>query len=151
MNGQKLWNRWVARLLRSRYHRLLSKSTLLITFTGCKSGKTYTTPVNYLPDGKTLLVLSRKDRTWWKNLRGGASVTVRIQGEDRKAMGKAFEDPKAIAEGLLQSLQRIPRVRKHFKIALTREGQPEDAEAFARVVQSRVIVRITDLGPCNAP
>ena len=34
-------------VLRSPVHGMVSKFTLLITFTGCKSGKTYTTPVSY--------------------------------------------------------------------------------------------------------
>jgi len=33
--------------------------------------KRYTFPVSYIPDGETLLVISQKDRIWWKNLRKG--------------------------------------------------------------------------------
>ena len=36
-------NRAMKLVLRSPMHGLVSKTVLLITFTGCKSGKTYTT------------------------------------------------------------------------------------------------------------
>ncbi len=80
MNWQKLYNPMVIWLLRSPLHRFLDKNTMLITVSGRKSGKLYTLPVSYIRDGETLLVISQKDRTWWKNLQGGAKVTVFVQG-----------------------------------------------------------------------
>lgn len=55
---------------------------MLITFTGRKSGKTYTTPVQYKRRGDTIYVISNRQYIWWKNLQGGAEVTMRIQGGD---------------------------------------------------------------------
>ncbi len=69
-------------ILRSPLHGLMSKSTMLITFRGRKSGKTYTTPVDYHHMGQSIIAYSWKNRSWWKNLRGGAPVTVRIRGKD---------------------------------------------------------------------
>lgn len=43
-------------LLRSPLHGVLRDSVLLITFRGRKSGKAYTTPVNYLHEGDTILL-----------------------------------------------------------------------------------------------
>jgi hypothetical protein len=48
MRWQKLYNPIVSWLLRSPLQGLMSSSTMLITFAGRKSGKTYTTPVNYV-------------------------------------------------------------------------------------------------------
>ena len=80
MRWQKLYNPIVSWLLRSPLQGLMSTSTMLITFSERKSGKTYTTPVNYVQDDHTLLVVSPKDRLWWRNLRGGAPVTVFVRG-----------------------------------------------------------------------
>ena len=55
---------------------MFSKSILLITVTGRKSGKKYTTPVNYLRRGDELTIISLHTRTWWRNLRGGREVTI---------------------------------------------------------------------------
>ena len=72
MNWQKLYNPIVILLLHSPLHSLMDKSTILITFTGRKSGKTYTIPVSYVRDGDTLMMISQREHSWWKNLRGGA-------------------------------------------------------------------------------
>ncbi len=66
-----LMNRVPQLLLRSPLHGLMSSRYLLITFTGRKSGKQYTTPVAYLGEGDTIILTT--DSPWWKNLRGGGS------------------------------------------------------------------------------
>src|SRR5207249_9479955 len=71
-------NPFVAAILRSPLHGLLSKQVMLLTYTGRKTGKRYTIPVGYTRDGETLVVFS--SRTWRRNLRGDAPVEVRLQG-----------------------------------------------------------------------
>ncbi len=83
-------------ILRSPLHGLMSKSTMLITFQGRKSGKTYTTPVDYYRVGQSITVYSWKNRSWWKNLQGGVPVTVRVQGKD--LVGTADTVPASDAE-----------------------------------------------------
>jgi F420H(2)-dependent quinone reductase len=135
----------VAALLRSPFHGLLSHNMLLIAFAGRRSGKTYTMPVSYARDGETIVIVSQADRSWWRNLHGGAPIRVRVQGKDATGYAESFETPKAVAAGLLVLLRQIPAFRKHVGIALTADGQPERPEDLARLVQGRVIVRITDL------
>ncbi|MFL7868219.1 MAG: nitroreductase/quinone reductase family protein, partial [Anaerolineales bacterium] len=50
--------------------------TMLITVTGRKTGKKYTTPVGFYRDGDSLWIISSRDRTWWRNLQGGAQVEL---------------------------------------------------------------------------
>lgn len=88
------YNPIITLLLRSPLHGLVSGMYLLITFSGKKSGRVYTTPVQYKQFGQTLKFVTRRSRVWWKNLRGGAPVTVRLRGQDRPAV--AAEAP---AEG----------------------------------------------------
>lgn len=83
-------------ILRSPLHGLMSKSTMLITFRGRKSGKTYTTPVEYHRVGQSITVYSWQNRSWWKNLRGGAPVTLRVRGKDLS--GTADIVPASAAE-----------------------------------------------------
>ncbi|MEL6269905.1 MAG: nitroreductase/quinone reductase family protein [Chloroflexota bacterium] len=68
-------------VLRSPLHGIVSKDIMLITFTGRKSGKPFTTPVTYSMDANTVMMFT--GGRWWKNLEGGAPVIVRIQGRDR--------------------------------------------------------------------
>lgn len=80
-------NTFVKPLLKSPLHPLMSRKLVLITYTGRKSGKEYTLPVEYTQHERTLTILTWKERTWWKNLEGGTPVTVRLQGKTVK--GKA--------------------------------------------------------------
>jgi deazaflavin-dependent oxidoreductase (nitroreductase family) len=143
----RIGNHFMKLILRSPLHGLVSENVMIITFTGRKSGKFYTTPVNYVRDAGVLIILSQDDRTWWKNLRGGAPVSVRLQGQDLKGVGEVYEDPEAVAEGLRTLAQRSPSFRKYLQIELTPDGQPRDPNALAGIARDRVIVRITDLKP----
>src|SRR6266545_4766545 len=70
-------------LLRSPLHFFVSSRILLITFTGRKSHKSYTTPTEYHREGETVKLFTQKDRVWWKNLQNNAPVEIRLQGNDR--------------------------------------------------------------------
>ena len=112
-------------LLRSPLHGLVSNRVMLITVSGRKSGRLYTTPVNYVRDGDIITVISRRNRTWWRNLRGGAQVTVRVRGKDLKGVAEVVVDDKeAVAKALLALHPRY------------------SAERAARRAQDRVLVRI---------
>lgn len=148
MRWQKLYNPIVSWLLRSPLHGLMSNSTMLITFAGHKSDKTYTTPVNYVWDDHTLLVVSPKDRIWWRNLRGGARVTVRVRAQTLQSVGRAFEGEEAVKEGgLLTVLQKVPAYRRYWGVELDENDQPKDPQELVRVARANVLVRIGDLTP----
>ncbi|MFN8597592.1 MAG: nitroreductase family deazaflavin-dependent oxidoreductase [Anaerolineae bacterium] len=134
-------------LLRSPLHGLLSKNMLLITVTGRKSGKSYTTPVGYVRSGAELLIVSSPDRSWWKNLRGGAPITIHLQGSARMGIGTAIEDPARVAESLIEMLKAAPQYQNFFKVSLTPDGRPIDPTALAEAVKARVMVKITGLRP----
>jgi deazaflavin-dependent oxidoreductase (nitroreductase family) len=145
MNWQKLYNPIVIWLLRSPLHRFLDKNAMLTTITGRKSGKRYTFPVSYIRDGETLLVISQKDRTWWKNLQGGAEVTVYIQGHTLQARGETYTDTEMAAKILLQILQRVPAYQRLLHLPLAANGQPEHPEDLTHLAQEHVIVRMSEL------
>jgi len=146
MRWQKLYNPIVIWLLRSSLHGLMDNSTMLITFTGRKSGKTYTTPVNFVWDDHTLLVVSPRDRLWWRNLRGGATVTVYVRGQSMKGIGRAFEGEEALKEGgLLTVLRKMLAYRRYWGVQLDENGEPGDIQDLLRVARTNTLVRIGDL------
>ena len=145
MNWQKFYNPLVLSLLHSPLHRLLDGQTMAITVTGRRSGKDYTLPVSYVRDGENLLVIRQKGRTWWKNLRGGAPMTVFLQGRRLQARSDAFTDMAMAAKILLAILQQAPAYQRLLHVKLDASGQPEDPEAFRRLVQEHVVVRIKEL------
>lgn len=61
----------------------LGLPTLLLSVTGRKSGKTYSTPLVYFKDGGSFVVVgsdgaARRDPQWWKNLQVDPSCDVRV-------------------------------------------------------------------------
>ena len=145
---QRLYNPVVRWLLRSPLHRLLSGSTILLTYTGRRSGRRYATPVGYRRDGATLLAIGAGKHTWWRNLRGGASVTVRVGGHDYRGTATAFEGAAAVTEGgLLTLLRQVPYYRAHWRVALDASGKPTDPADLARIAADNAVVRIGDLAP----
>ena len=126
-------------LLYSPLHGLVSKNVMSITFTGRKSGQTFTVPVNYVPDGNELLTVSLRGRTWWRNRRGGAPVTLRMQGRELKATAEVIEDGSAVATSLMALLKGAPGYARYLQVKSDPDGQPDFTDV-CRAAQARVIV-----------
>ncbi|HYK84929.1 MAG TPA: nitroreductase/quinone reductase family protein [Ktedonobacteraceae bacterium] len=77
-------------ILRSRWHSMRSDRLLLLTFTGRKSGKEFTTPMRYVQEGETLLMTVVYP--WWKNLVGEATVRVLLRGQMRTGTAEVFPE-----------------------------------------------------------
>lgn len=127
-------------VLRSPMHGMVSKTTLLITFTGRKSGKTFTTPVSYSQEGDQVYIFTHA--TWWKNLIGGAPVTLRIQGREFQGLAEPVaEDKQTIAAGLAAHLRKVPFDARFYGVTFDEHGNPR-AEEVQKAVQTVVMVRI---------
>lgn len=136
------YNSVMAWLLRSPMHGLISKNFMLVTVTGSKSGKVYTTPVNYSREGNTLTVVSLRDRTWWRNLRGDRPVTIRLQGQDVSGIGTVVEEDAGVASDLATYLSQNPQLAKYFSVSLDAHGQPQRNDV-AQAACTRVVIHIT--------
>jgi deazaflavin-dependent oxidoreductase (nitroreductase family) len=134
------YNPLLTMILRSRLHPLLSGNTLALTYTGRKSGRTYTTPVNYIRDGDRLLATSYRTRTWWRNLRGEVPVSLRLQGREVQASGLAIENETAVTEALSACLSKVPGWARYFKVRLDTNGQL-DRNDLARAAKERVMIQ----------
>ncbi|MEJ2600245.1 MAG: nitroreductase/quinone reductase family protein [Anaerolineales bacterium] len=127
-------------VLRSPVHAMISKTVLLITFTGRKSGKTYTTPVSYSQSGDQVTIFTHAD--WWKNLRSGAPVTLHIQGRELQGLAEPVaEDKQAVATGLSAHLRKVPSDARYYGVTFDDHKDPR-AEEVEKAVQTVVMVRI---------
>jgi len=126
-------------LLLSPFHGMLSGSTMLITVTGRKSGKEITTPVNYVDMGEELLTVSFRRRTWWRNLRGGAPVTVRLGGRNVQAHSVTIEDDEGVAEQLGAYFKKVPQYAKYLHVRLDENGAPVADDAL-KSAKERVVI-----------
>lgn len=128
-------------ILRSPLHGLISKAIVLISFTGRKSGKTYSTPVSYSQSGNQVFIFTHAE--WWKNLRGGAPVTLRLRGRDVQGRADVVaEDKQAVAAGLSVHLRQVPNDAQFYKVTFDDQKNPR-AEEVAQAAQTVVMVRVS--------
>jgi len=132
-------------LVGSPLHFFVSKNTMLITYTGRKSGKTFTTPVNYLRDGNTLYTTSMRERNWWRNLRDGNPVQLMIQRKEISAIPQVIEDNEAVKNHFSTYLQLAPHLARYYKVELDNNGIPQQGD-LARIVDKMVFIefRVAD-------
>ncbi len=130
-------------LLRSPFHALISKNTMLVSYTGRKSGKKYTIPVSFHSDrddqGECLVVTSFRRRTWWRNLRSGASVTLLLQRRELPATAEVVEDDPGVASLLSAYLQQEPRLARYMGVGI--EAGVPNPDDVAEAAKSRVMVK----------
>lgn len=135
MNG----NDFVKFLLRSPLHVFMG-DTMIITVTGSKSGRKISMPVNYFRNADTLWVLTTRERTWWRNVRRGADVSMHLNGKDVKGFAEVILDERAVAARLVDYVQHIPLSAGPLGIHL-RNGLP-NADDVVRVAKERLFVKI---------
>ena len=133
-------NDFMAWVLRSPFHRMLSKNMLLITVRGRKTGRQYTTPVEYYEQGGYLWVLTRRERTWWRNVKGGAEVSLCLNRKAVSALGETIECASEVEAELENYAQRMPVSARALGLHQA-EGVP-NAEEIRRVAQDRLFVRL---------
>ena len=113
---------------------------MLITVTGCKTGKKYTTPVGFYRDGSTLWILSSRDRTLRRNVRDGAQVEMRIRGKDVSGFAEAILDEEAVAAQVMDYVRHIPMSARGLNVRVE-NGEPHPDNA-ARLAKERMFVKI---------
>jgi deazaflavin-dependent oxidoreductase (nitroreductase family) len=120
---QRFGNLFVIGLLRSPLHRLASGSLLLITYRGRGSGRRFTIPVMYAEREGTLTIFvgHPEQKMWWRNLRVGAEVEVRLRGRRLRGQAEVVDDSAAVDT----YLDRYPRARMAIEAA--------DSPTFVRV------------------
>lgn len=141
----KVLNPVLRGLLHSPLHPTASGSLMLLTYTGRRSGRSYTIPVQYVREGDEVVVLAGRpqEKTWWRNLTEGASVRVRIAGQDLTGTATAVaDDPEAVKAGIRTYLARFPKAGKPLGVPSDGDGHL-DEDALSRLATHSVIVRVS--------
>ena len=69
---------------------MVGAPVLLLTTTGCKTGRRHTIPLLYLEDGENFVVVASnggapRHPAWWSNLRADPEANVEIGGRELRA------------------------------------------------------------------
>jgi deazaflavin-dependent oxidoreductase (nitroreductase family) len=127
-------------VLRSPLHSIVDKQILLITFTGRKTGKIYTTPVSYSQLDGQVYIFTHAD--WWQNLRNDAPVTLHIRGRELQGVAEPIaEDKHAIAAGLTAHLRKVRSDAKYYGVTFDDNGNPR-SEEVEKAAQTVVMIPI---------
>jgi hypothetical protein len=74
---------------------VVRRNLVTISYVGRRSGKTFTTPVNYRRVGDEIVIRVGLPvaKNWWRNfLGGGGPITLRLNGTDRTGHAVATRD-----------------------------------------------------------
>jgi hypothetical protein len=135
-------NPFVAAILRSPFHRAFSKSVLLLTVIGRRSGRRYTTPVGYTREGDIVTVFS-SGHTWCNNLRGGAAVAVWLEGRGRTGRAELVEDRACVLDEFQRYLKRFGLRDGGRRIGFGLDDQyPPTPDQMAEALAGHVVIRI---------
>ena len=135
MNG----NAFVEFFLRTPLQALMG-DTMLITVTGRKTGKLYRTPVGFYRECDDLWILTSRDRTWWRNVRGGAKVKLLLHGHEMEGFAEPILDERAVALRIGDYVNHIPMAAKSLSVRV--ENGMANAEDAKRLARERLFVKI---------
>ena len=132
-------NDFVTFFLRTPLHVFLG-NTMLITVTGCKTGRKYSTPVGFYREDDSLWILTSRDRTWWRNVRNGSRVSLLLKGNRIDAFAQAELDEKAVEARMFDYLRKMPMAAKPLGIRM--ENASPNREDVALVAKDRLFVKV---------
>lgn len=113
---------------------------MLLTLKGRKSSNVYTIPVTYVQEGNRVICFT--NGSWWKNLCGGATVTLVLKGRERQGRATPLRDnQERIVREHISFLQKIPQVAKYRSVRLDAQMQP-DYDDVVRASQHFVLIQI---------
>lgn len=135
-------NRVVLAVLRSPLHPLLSGAVAELRVRGRRTGRLVMLPVQYARDGDVLIMLPghAERKVWWRNLAGGAEVSVRLRGAGRQGRAEVLKSgTPAFRAAMERYVRRFPRASSAAStsqvlvtVALAPAGQPELDPVLAR-------------------
>ncbi len=128
-------------LLKSPLHGLMSQNTLLLAFTGRKSGKPLSTPISYHISEGYAHCFTNRGFVWWRNLLNGQTVELTIRGQRHPSKPRVeTEDLDVMHEGLHQFLTAVPRDAGPAGVRLNQQGLP-NAQDINQVITDMVYLR----------
>lgn len=121
--------------------RVIGKSVLLLTFTGRRSGRRYTTPVTYVRQDGTVIVLSRRSRTWWRNFETHPDVELRLAGCTHVGRAEAHPGSESDLATVSAFLKQRRVDARGYGVRLGDDGSPFEQDVRA-LLPTLVVVRV---------
>jgi len=119
--------------------RVIGRSTSLLTFTGRKSGRSYTTPISYSRNGASVILTGHVSRQWPKNVAANPRVRLRLEGTEYEGKARilAREEALPFYVGLLEDQ---PLLAKISSVELDADGNADRRQAEAALEETVVVL-----------
>ena len=133
-------NDFVALLLRTPLHVFMG-NTMLINVTGRKTGRTYSTPVGFFREGGWLWILTSRNRSWWRNVRHGAPVSLLLHGKVMTAYAEAELNEQAVEARLRDYIYHLPMSAR--SLGIRQVDKKPLSKDIVRVAKEKLFVKIS--------
>ena len=135
------YNKIMVWLLRSPLHSMISSGIMIIGFSGSKSGKSYSTPVNYYKIDETIYAISDRSRTWWKNIKKNPDLDLFIKRENFSGKGIIIDSKVQVEDALAIIYKKNPQIAKYMKVEMV-EGEPV-LKDIQKLSDNTIVIKIT--------
>jgi hypothetical protein len=127
-------------VLRLPFQTPMSRRLVLLTYTGRKSGRSYTIPVSYVEQGDTLLIPG--GGTWKQSLEQGSPVRVRLRGSERSAHPEVIKDIDEVERLVAFMMAANPAVSRFIGVPRAVDGRPNRERLEQAVRGGFAVVRL---------
>lgn len=111
--------------------RWLGRSTAVLAFSGRRSGRHYEIPISYCREGVSVLVVTKRFRSWWHNFEKPRPVRIRLAGHTYDGIARAVVDDGDKAPLLELYFSHLRRDARLYGLELDTAGRPDPARLAA--------------------
>lgn len=142
--GQRAANAVVRGLLRvPGVSRLVGRRLVTLYVVGRSTGRQYTIPVAYEPDGDSLLVGT--PFAWARNLRTGDALDVRLRGRRRRCDVEVFTDEAEVVAAYTRMARANPAFASFNSVRRGADGEPDPQDVTAAWRGGARVIRLTPI------
>lgn len=112
---------------------VVGRDLAIVTVTGARTGRRYSTPIQYVYEGGHYLVLSQRHRQWWRNIATNPAVDLFVRGTRHTLPARIVERPESV--GLIRRMLTFDhRIARFYHVPVGPDGEPprEPCEELAQ-------------------
>jgi hypothetical protein len=118
----------------------VGQGVALLTFTGRKTGKTYTLPVSYHRGDDTVTVVTKRLRNWWRNFETPTQVELRLAGRTYTGTAEAQTDNTEALEFMIDYLDKRPIDAKAYGLSKNEITREKISAILPHIVVIRIAI-----------
>lgn len=119
--------------------KILGKPIALLSFTGRRTGRSYTIPISYERRDDTVLMLTKKTRSWWRNFEDQPGVELRLAGRVLRGTAEAHVGTEQDLEEVAAFLATRPQDAKAYGVTRLSDGSLDPQDIRAHLPKTVVI------------